>query len=128
MVDDRLDRLLAEVQELNRQNSAMLAELADLRRENQSLRQQLVASRGSVHTPYAPLPSSVALALEAPPEAPRVTVPSEADPFVGASPMPSTPTQRMSTDQELVHTPPGDASSSAAKRLCFGPGHPAAHA
>ena len=52
--DDRLDRLLAQVEELNRSNNALAAELRALRQENADLQRQLCAARGvQVHQPYA---------------------------------------------------------------------------
>ena len=53
-VDDRLDRLIAQVEELTRSNAAMAVELRALRQENTDLRRQLGAARGvHVHQPYA---------------------------------------------------------------------------
>ena len=52
--DDRLDRLIAQVEELMRSNVALAKELRALREENADLRRQLGAARGvHVHQPYA---------------------------------------------------------------------------
>ena len=53
-MDDKLDRLIAQVEELSRANAAMAQELRALREENADLRRQLGAARGvHVHQPYA---------------------------------------------------------------------------
>lgn len=53
-VEDRLDRLIGQVEELTRANAAMALELRALRHENATLRSQLQTSQGvHVHQPYA---------------------------------------------------------------------------
>ena len=70
-VDERLDRLLAQVEELTRSNGAMAAELRALRQENADIRQQLGAARGvQVHQPYA---------IAGPLTMPMALVPSSSD-------------------------------------------------
>ena len=53
--DDRLDRVLAQLAQLTRQNEAMAEEMRELRRDNAFLRRQLEEARGGVrvHQPYA---------------------------------------------------------------------------
>ena len=55
-----MDRILAQLEDVSRQNTALLEELRLLRTENADLRRQLATVRGSAHplaTPAAPSPS-----------------------------------------------------------------------
>ena len=58
-IEDRLDRLLLQMEDLRAQNAAMAAEMAELRKENILLRRRLEEASGFVHQPYMPPPGSL---------------------------------------------------------------------
>ena len=122
--DDRLDRLLAQVEELTRQNAAMLVEMGRLREEKVSLRREYSAWRSWAHQPYASggVSSGPPLTFLLPPQflpvppSPDVAPPNDVHLSL------SSLTRRMALDHEgptFEHSPPREPLS--AKRLCFGP-------
>jgi serine phosphatase RsbU (regulator of sigma subunit) len=52
-LEQKVDRLIEQMAELGRQNAALIAEVQELRRENERLRRELDAAGGRrVHEPY----------------------------------------------------------------------------